>query len=422
MSNSVYDLVLSRKVGATTRKAVLLYMAGRASDDGSDVWAGKVRMMRELELTKNPILKALRELIGMGLIHEVGKRPCSSGYTIVYDLNLKSISALEPSNPKLKKHSMNIEASHPQGVQEVNPLGVAERVQEVHDVNPIRANDKDQEVHQMHPTSSLDEPQGVHEVNPNHPITIHESSAAVAASTRDLEFENFLKAHPRGKDPVKSRKLYDAVVASGVPSSDLLKAARVYADQQKDQTYRMIAGSDSWLEKRGYEDALRSLVAVSGAENVSETMILDATRIKNHDATKYGPLQFSPRLAQWLLEEGLLTTDDCRAAGIALPKPWQNWPSLPVRQSDVAYFNQWQEWSSANCLGDVKAWPIAKTGADGVLVMLPSRWPPTSDEVRSQQTVDWLHSIGVCLKSCAVPNKTSHFPKNNHTGIPNDHV
>ncbi|MCZ4352661.1 hypothetical protein O4H61_09070 [Roseovarius aestuarii] len=300
----------------------------------------------------------------MDLISEVGKRPCSSGHTIIYNLNLQSISALEPTDCQIVSLPVNIEAAHHRGVQEVHP---------------IYAIDKRQEVHDVHPTSATDAPQEVHDVHPNHPLTIQEPSAAAAASTDDLEFEKFLSVHPRPKDLDVSRKPFDALIVSGVKISDFLKAAQNYADQQKGQVHRWIAGSDKWLRTRGYEDALRSASNQPGCDQ-------DSKRVKLAARTQ--------------------------------PKPWQNWPSLLVREGDGACFTEWQEWSSANGLGDLAAWPVAK----GSLVMLPSRWPPTSDEGRSQKTIDWLLSLGGCLESCVVAGKITYLPKTNLAGFSNDHV
>ena len=301
MSNSVYDLVLGRKVGANTQKQVLLYMAGRASDDGSGVWASKARMARELEMTKNPILKALNELITKGLISEVGKRPCSSGYTIVYHLNLHSIAALETTEHKNANQRMNFGNTVAQGVQEVNPIQADGNVQGVHDV---------------HPPSAADEPQGVHDVNPNPPLTIQKTSAADAASTNDLDFDDFLNAHPRPKDPVKSRKLFNAAVASGMAVADLLKAAQIYAEQQKCQPHRFIAGSDAGLERRGYEDALRRRSKAGSAPSATLEEVRKMQARSIIAGREYHYRNFRSDVVADLIKRKLVSKDLCRDLGI----------------------------------------------------------------------------------------------------------
>ena len=155
-------------------------------------------------------------------------------------------------------------------------------------------------------------------MNPNPPLTIQEPNAAAAASTSDLEFNNFLSAHPRPKDQVKTRKLFNAAIASGVVVADLLKAAQIYAEQQKGQPHRYKAGSDTWLEKRGYEDALR------GAPNSSTVDHADAAKITERwvKAIKTGHQALarhcSAGTARELIAQELVTTTQCREMGIQI--------------------------------------------------------------------------------------------------------
>ncbi len=147
---------------------------------------------------------------------------------------------------------------------------------------------------------------------------LNETNAAAAASTSDLDFENFLNAHPRPKDPAQSRRLFDAVIASGMPVSDLLKAAQIYAEQQKDQPYRFKAGSDAWLARRGYEDALRG----APVSNTADPVYADKITERWVKAIKTGHQALarhcSVPTARELIAQSLVTEAQCRDAGISL--------------------------------------------------------------------------------------------------------
>lgn len=95
MSNSVYTICKYHKVGSAITKSVLLCMADFASDDGSGVWCSKVAMAADLELSSNSVRNAIKALLQMGLISEVGKRASEAGYTVEYCINLDVISGLE---------------------------------------------------------------------------------------------------------------------------------------------------------------------------------------------------------------------------------------------------------------------------------------------------------------------------------------
>lgn len=95
MSNVVAGIVQRKRVGSPTRKAVLMYMAGCASDDGSGVWASKANMARDLEMGRRTIQDAVDHLIKAGLIREVGQRECKNGYTVEYAVDLHAVQALE---------------------------------------------------------------------------------------------------------------------------------------------------------------------------------------------------------------------------------------------------------------------------------------------------------------------------------------
>src|SRR5690554_5293725 len=73
MSNLISAAVQRRVVGSATRKAVLLYMADKAADDGSGIWSSKANIARDLELGIRAVQYAIRDLVTAGLLIEIGQ-------------------------------------------------------------------------------------------------------------------------------------------------------------------------------------------------------------------------------------------------------------------------------------------------------------------------------------------------------------
>lgn len=104
MSRLVASLVYSRKTGSMLRKAVLAYMAERANDDGSLIWASKQRIADEVECSKQAVIKTVKAFVAEGILIEAGKRKTQGGYTVVYNVDLEAVEAL----PKREKQSTEI--------------------------------------------------------------------------------------------------------------------------------------------------------------------------------------------------------------------------------------------------------------------------------------------------------------------------
>ena len=105
MSNLISASVQRRVVGSATRKAVLLYMADKAADDGNGIWTSKANIARDLELGIRAVQYAIRDLVATGLVVETGQRDCKHGYTVEYAIMPDAISALPstrdaPSEPR----------------------------------------------------------------------------------------------------------------------------------------------------------------------------------------------------------------------------------------------------------------------------------------------------------------------------------
>jgi len=95
LSNLVSNLVQTKRIGSTTQKAILMYMADKASDDGSGIWVSKKNMAADLEMAIRTLQTNMRDMVSLGLISEAGQKKCKTGYTIDYSLNLERIGTLE---------------------------------------------------------------------------------------------------------------------------------------------------------------------------------------------------------------------------------------------------------------------------------------------------------------------------------------
>ena len=126
MSISVMSLILSRKVGGPTRKIILLMLGDCANDDGSGIWPSKATVAAKTEVHKDTVKKHIREMVKSGLLTEVGKKPCSNGFTTVYNMDLDILLGYELTTG-VNKHPVEL----------FTPEEVAERQRELGlDVTP----------------------------------------------------------------------------------------------------------------------------------------------------------------------------------------------------------------------------------------------------------------------------------------------
>ncbi len=98
MSNKVSVLVYSRKIGSPVRKAVLVYFAERASDNGEGIWASKSTIADAIECGRSTVIRTINDLVSEGILRQTGTRKCRTGETIEYAMILTAIAAL----PKVK--------------------------------------------------------------------------------------------------------------------------------------------------------------------------------------------------------------------------------------------------------------------------------------------------------------------------------
>ncbi|MFK4871641.1 helix-turn-helix domain-containing protein [Novosphingobium sp. ZW T3_23] len=123
MSNHLTSEVYKRQIGNIARKAVMVLMADKASDDGSGIWASKQRMADEIGASKQTVIATIKALIEDGLLREHGQRRCANGYTVEYAINVRVLRSL----PLVKSHaddqSENLTGQGISPVKRADPTG-----------------------------------------------------------------------------------------------------------------------------------------------------------------------------------------------------------------------------------------------------------------------------------------------------------
>ena len=104
MSWRVANTCAERKFGSATRKQIIMFLADKASDDGSGIWCSKGTIQRHTELGETTVKRTVREFLKEGVLVETAARTCKNGFTVVYQIDLTMVEALEPTlEPELRR-------------------------------------------------------------------------------------------------------------------------------------------------------------------------------------------------------------------------------------------------------------------------------------------------------------------------------
>jgi pyocin large subunit-like protein len=122
MSFHVSSICSKRKLGGSSRKQVLVFLADKASDDGSGIWCSKATIALETELSRSTVKRLLKEFEADGLTTATGRRKNTHGYTVEYAINLNAISTLPPlrEQPEVTEVNMNPVQNEPSKQLHVN--------------------------------------------------------------------------------------------------------------------------------------------------------------------------------------------------------------------------------------------------------------------------------------------------------------
>ncbi len=231
MSWRIANECAERRFGSAARKQIIMFLADKASDDGSGIWCSKGTIQRHTELSESTVKRTIIDFLREGILIETGRRHCKNGYTVIYRIVLERVAALEPTaEPDIET-----------GVT-VNPVQPEPGTGST--VNGVRGS----------------------RWTPNHPKTIHKPPTRrreAAEEVEDLEAEKILAAYPedRIRDRRTSLRLIAAAVKAGVEPDDLKQAIKAYAKESEGYTRSKVCFSDNWFKMRRWEKGLAQLQA-----------------------------------------------------------------------------------------------------------------------------------------------------------------
>lgn len=286
MSWRVANECADRRFGSAARKQIIMFLADKASDDGSGIWCSKGTIQRHTELGESTVKRTISDFLREGILVETGRRPCKNGFTVIYRIVLARVMALE-----------SMEEPDDGTGSTVNP------------VQPEPGTG-----------STMDGVRGPG-WTPNHPKTIHKPPSrkrAEAAAVEDERFERIWSAYPKDRQRGKASGLakIEEAVKEGVDPGDLLRAVKAYATESEGFTRSKVCFADNWFADRRWK---RFLEAMAEEQQAQTALVAD------HHA----------RLAAWirdrspmckhitgpqvtaLLASGLVSDGQLRAAGLA---------------------------------------------------------------------------------------------------------
>jgi hypothetical protein len=231
MSWRIANECAERRFGSAARKQIIMFLADKASDDGSGIWCSKGTIQRHTELSESTVKRTIIDFLQEGILIETGRRHCKSGYTVIYRIFLERVAAMETT-------------AEPDIVTGVT-------------VNPVQPEPG---------TGSTVAGVRGSRWTPNHPKTIHKPPTRrreAAAEVEDLESEKILAAYPQ--DRIRDRRTclsqIAASVKAGIEPDDLLKAVKTYATETEGYTRSKICFSDNWFKMRRWEKGLVQIQA-----------------------------------------------------------------------------------------------------------------------------------------------------------------
>lgn len=274
------------RFGSAARKQIIMFLADKASDDGSGIWCSKGTIQRHTELGESTVKRTISDFLKEGILVETGRRPCKNGFTVIYRIVLARVMALE---------SM---------VEPDDGTGST--------VDPVQP--------EPGTGSTMDGVRGPG-WTPNHPKTIHKPPTrkrAKAAAVEDERFEKIWAAYPKDRQRGKAvclARIAEAV-KEGVDPDDLLRAVQAYATESAGFTRSKVCFSDNWFASRRWQ---RFLEVIAEERQAQKALAADhharlAAWVR--DCSPMCKHITAPQVTA-LVAAGLVTDSQLRAAGLA---------------------------------------------------------------------------------------------------------
>jgi hypothetical protein len=284
MSWKVANLCADRIFGSAARKQIIMFLADKASDDGSGIWCSKGTIQRHTELGESTVKRTITDFLREGILIETGRRPCKNGFTVIYRIVLDRVMALESSAEPDEGTGSTVDPV------QLDP-GRGARVDGV--PGPLWT--------------------------PNHPETIHKPPTrkrAEAAAVEKVEriWADYPKDRQRGK--AASITAIEEALAEGVDPDDLLRAVQAYATESAGFTRSKVCFSDNWFAARRWQ---RFLEAITEERQARTALAADHhTRLAAwvRDRSPMCKHITAPQVTA-LVAAGLVTDGQLRAVGLA---------------------------------------------------------------------------------------------------------
>ncbi|WP_456386018.1 hypothetical protein [Profundibacter sp.] len=220
MSWRVANECAERRFGSAARKQIIMFLADKASDDGSGIWCSKGTIQRHTELGESTVKRTINNFLKEGILIETGRRRCKNGYTVIYSIVLLQVVLLESTT------------------EPDNETGST--------VNPVQTEPS---------TGSTVDPEPRPQRTPNHPKTIHKPPTRKREAAEVSEAEKILAAYPpdrlRGKTVCLA--LIEEAMKKGIDPKDLLQAVQAYATDSAGFTRSKVCFSDNWFQSRRWQ-------------------------------------------------------------------------------------------------------------------------------------------------------------------------
>jgi hypothetical protein len=229
MSWRVANECAERRFGSAARKQIIMFLADKASDDGSGIWCSKGTIQRHTELGESTVKRTISDFLKEGILIETGRRPCKNGFTVIYRIVLARVIALESS----------AETDEVTGVT----------------VDPVQP--------EPGTGSTMDGVRGS-QWTPNHPKTIHKPPTrkrAEVVAIEDERFEKIWAAYPKDRQRGKAASLgrVAEAVKEGIDPDDLLRAVQAYATESAGFTRSKVCFADNWFQSRRWQRFLEAM-------------------------------------------------------------------------------------------------------------------------------------------------------------------
>jgi hypothetical protein len=283
MSWRVAKECAERRFGSAPRKQIIMFLADKASDDGSGIWCSKGTIQRHTELGASTVKRTIKDFLDEGILIETGqKKRCKNGHTIVYRLILAKVTLLELTREPDLETGFTVDPV--QTEPETQPM-----------VDPVPRPQR----------------------TPNNSKTIHKPPPRKREVADGLEAEKILAAYPSDRLREKQACLpqIEDALNEGIAAEELLLAVQAYATESAGFTRSRVCFSDNWFQTRrwqGYIEDIRAKRKEAEVATADHHARLACWISDSHPMCQH----ITPTQVAALLASELVTEAQVQAAGL----------------------------------------------------------------------------------------------------------